>query len=345
MYRFNGMQMSDVAVLPAQAGHYLCLASELQLRVLLWMATAGRQGGCAADCAAALGGRVTEAACEDAFRYWVGEGLMTSDGAAAPAAGTAVPAAIPAVSPVPAAVLPVVSAPGTEERRTPVKRPPAVKPQMTEVVNRQKQNEKFAFLLVEAGSRLGKALSPADQETLLYLYDTAGLPAEVILLCIAYAVQRGKNNMRYIEKTALDWADRDIRTIGEADAYLCRLTQQDKAFETLSGWCDLPPRPTVTQKALAAKWIGEWGVSRDLLLYAVQVCLEKTGKFQYTYIDRVLESWRAEGWDTAEKVKRGKTAKPEAAAAPRTSAGGFDVSQYEAMVRAHTPKYRKKGQT
>lgn len=60
-------------------------------------------------------------------------------------------------------------------------------------------------------------------ETLLYLYDTAGLPAEVILMVIEYAVGAGKYHMRYIEKVALDWADRGIDTIDKAEQHLCPL--------------------------------------------------------------------------------------------------------------------------
>lgn len=63
---------------------------------------------------------------------------------------------------------------------------------MKEVIARQKSSPDFAYLLDTASARLGKAITNGDMETLLYLYDTAGLPAEVILMVIEYAVGRGE---------------------------------------------------------------------------------------------------------------------------------------------------------
>lgn len=354
-YRLNGNYMCDVAVLPAAVASYLRIAGETQLKVLLWAATSGKAGCDAAACAEALGGRVTVSACEDALRFWEAEGLLVAEGEPSPkpTAKAASKAATPPSSAVTEAVpLPTASyrapAPSTAPVVTPVLRPAAVKPQLAEVIQRQKSSRDFALLLNEASLRLGKALSPADQETLLYLFDTAGLPAEVILMVVVYAKSNGKGNMRYIEKTALDWADRDIRTVAAADAFLCALSRREDAYARLAEMLSLPPRPTASNKELAAKWLLEWQVSEELLSLAAETCLEKIGKFQYSYIDRVLESWRAEGWDTPQKVKAGKKrggAKPDEKKSVSSRAGGFDVEKYEEMVRSHTPKYRKKGQT
>ena len=95
-------------------------------------------------------------------------------------------------------------------------------------------------------------------ETLLYLYDTAGLPAEVILMVIEYAVDGGKYHMRYIEKVALDWADRGIDTIDKAEQYLCRLDRRRQA------WGDLQ-RP-LRHQAVAHPGPGGRGGDMDLRL-------------------------------------------------------------------------------
>lgn len=97
------------------------------------------------------------------------------------------------------------------------------------MLKRQKESEEFAYLLDTASARLGRPISHGDMETLLYLYDTAGLPIEVILMVLAYAVAAGKLNMRYVEKVALDWADQGIDTIAAAEQHLLRLERRDQA--------------------------------------------------------------------------------------------------------------------
>ena len=116
------------------------------------------------------------------------------------------------------------------------RRPAAVKPQMQDVVRRQKDDAEFAYLLETASARLGRAITNGDMETLLYLYETAGLPAEVILMVIVYTVSMGKGHMRYIEKTALSWADNGIDTIDKAEQYLCRLDRRDQAWACSKRW-------------------------------------------------------------------------------------------------------------
>ncbi len=343
-YVWNSDYMWDTVTLPAAVGRYLKLASPLQLQVLLWMATAGRGQGDAKACAAALGGRVSEGDCADALRYWVSEGILQpqeSSGAAEPADRSRRPVLTAALASRGPANLTLVSPSVAPQPRPVVPRPAAVKPQMGEVLERRQQSAEFSYLLEAASSRLGKPLSPGNMETLLYLYDSAGLPAEVILMVIAYAVGAGKGNMRYIEKTALDWAERGIDTIAAADEYLCRLARLDRAWAQVAEWFDLEDsRPTLGQKENAEKWLYQWQLPEGLIRLAYEQCLDKTGKFQSNYIDRVLEGWRLDGLDSPEKVLAQQ--KPKKAPSPAKE-GGFDVNAFEQMVRAYTPKYRKRG--
>lgn len=341
-YIWNSDYMWDTVTLPAAVGRYLKLASPLQLQVLLWMATSGRGQGDAKACAAALGGRVSEGDCADALRYWVAEGLLQATESAGEKAIPVRSGSRPAVAPPVKGPTNLTLLSSTPAARPLVPRPAAVKPQMGEVLERRQQSAEFSYLLEAASSRLGKPLSPGNMETLLYLYDTAGLPAEVILMVIAYAVGAGKGNMRYIEKTALDWAEKGIDTIAAADEYLCRLARLDRAWAQVAEWFDLQDsRPTLGQKENAEKWLYQWQLPEGLIRLAYDQCLDKTGKFQSNYIDRVLESWKQDGLDSAEKVLAQQ--KPSKKAASPAKEGGFDVNAFEQMVRAYTPKYRKRG--
>lgn len=340
-YTWNGDYMWDAATLPAAVGRYLKLAGSTQLLVLLWMATIGRGRGDAETCAADLGGRVSVEDCADALRFWEQEGLVVRAKGAqkemssekAEAAADKLPAVTPILHKTVAAV-----APKTADKPAPAKKTAAP-------VSQRSRDAEFRFLLESAEMRLGKPLSHADQNRLLDLYDTAELPVEVILMAVAYAVKMDKPKLSYIQAVVRSWEEQGITTVDAADKHLCYLERTEQAWVQLEQWLDLSAvRPTVLQKTLAEKWLNEWSVSRELMLAAYERCVEKTGKFQASYIDRVLESWRQDGLTTPDKVNAAaKSRRSAPTTATPAQTGGLNLDQYAAMVQTHTPKYRKKG--
>ena len=311
-YQWEPSMFGRMVALPATvAEQQLKLAGAVQLKTLLWFATNGGTFDANA-CAAAVG--YSAADCLDAMQYWVACGVLRD---------------------VEASAMPTVSAPPVP---APMARPRAVKPQMKEVIAAQKAVPGFSYLLDTVSARLGKPLTHGDMETLLYLTDTAGLPAEVVLMVVEYAVQTEHYSMRYIEKTALDWADKEITTIAAAEEHLCRLERCREALLKVQTVCALPkPLPaSAVNMACAEKWVFLWSVTDDLLRLAYAVCAEKTGTFQVKYIDRVLENWHAQGIVTAEQAAA-LTAVPIAAVKPTESS-----SEYEQMVENYIPVYKSK---
>ena len=319
-YFWNAALMRRVFAVPEEVvDRHLRLAGTIQWKVLLWLS---RNGGAfeAAACAKATGER--ESDCRDALQYWIAAGVLESDGApvASAPAPTPTPVEVPAVQPAP----------------KPTARPKVTKPQMTEVIRRQKKDEEFGGLLVEVGARMGRPLSNGDAETMLYLYDTVGLPAAVILMVVGYAAQTERLNMRYIEKVALDWVDRGIQTMEAAEEHLCYLERCEQAVLRVQAVCQLAkPLTGAAVLRAAEKWICQWHITDEVLAEAYAVCLEKTGKFETRYLDRVLENWHSQGADTPDKVAEltGKKPKKQPTAAN---------TEYENMIEQYVPVYKKK---
>ena len=313
---------AEVMALPAAvADSQLCMASKLQFKVLLWFA---RHSGGPVDmqaCAKAINEDPKE--CEDAFRYWIRCGILCEREPASDGAVKAAPAVSAEAAPAPT---------GYTENPPPAAvnpRPAAVKPQLDEVVKRQKNSPKFAELLDTVSARLGRPLSGGDMETLLYLFDTCGLPAEVIIMIVGWAVSHDKNNLRYIEKMALDWCDRGITTIHAAEAQLCLMERRQKAVEQLEAALDIAlPRPTAVQAGAADRWFYEWNCSPSLLREAYARTLEKTGKFQTGYMDRILEGWHRDGITDPGQLDGG--AKP-------AQSSSLDTGGYEDMLKNYVP--------
>lgn len=314
-YVWNASLMRHVFVMPEDiADRHLRLASLVQLKVLLWLSR--HDGAFDADmCAEAIGEIVPD--CRDALQYWVAAGVLQATGDGQPE------------------TVVVPEAPSAQ----PAKKPPlpkVIKPQMTDVIRRQKKDEEFGGLLTEVGARMGRPLSNGDAETLLYLYETVGVPAAVLLMVVGYAAQVERINMRYIEKVALDWADRGILTIAAAEEHLCYMERCEQAVRHVQTVCQLQkPLTSAAAMRAAEKWICQWRLADEVLLQAYEICLGKTGKFETPYMDRVLENWHSQGVDTAEKVAALSGKKPAKAATAENT-------EYEEMIGQYRPVYKKK---
>ena len=337
-YRWNSDCLNSILALPsAVVDSHIRLAGSAQLKVLLWLARRGDGAFDAAACGQAIG--LSAADCSDALQYWLESGVLERSGEEPRKASPAVSAASPA--PTPPSPVPTSPKPAA-----PVARPQAVKPQMREVIARQKESPEFDYLLQTASARLGRPISHGDMETLLYLYETAGLPAEVILMIIVYAVQMDKGNMRYIERMALDWADRGINTIAAAEEHLCRQERRRNAWERLAALLGLSQRPTSAQLDAAEQWLCEWQMDEGLIRMAFDQCMERTGKFQSNYMARILEHWRLDGVKTPEQAEAARAPRPPQKAAGRplpSEQGGtsLDLDEYGEMIQHYRPIYRK----
>lgn len=314
-YCWNASALRGVFALPnAVADTCLSLATAEQLRVLLWFSRHQPQWD-AAVCATQVGLSPDE--CEGCLRFWIDKGILAPVNAPAPVAA---------------------------DISQPQARPAAVKPTIKEVLQYQKQHAEFSTLVEAASARLGKAIGHGDTATLLYLHDTVGLPMEVILMEIAYAVSIGKGNMRYVEKLALDWCDRDIASISAVDEHIRYLEACRQAGETVEKLLGADRPLGTTQQQMAEKWLLQWQFSDAMLLKAADITREKIAKMTpsfYSYMDKILERWFAEGIDRPDKIPADKPAKKKGVAATNPEQSGLHLEEFEKDLLRYRPKFNK----
>lgn len=336
-YTWNSQAAFDMAALPRAAAGHIKLASALQLRVLLWLCCVGQGRFDASSCAVACG--ASGEACEEALRYWAAQGVVTLEGEPAKA-----PISVP--QPTPAPLEAVIAEPVAVEPLVAPAPAATAYPPRAQVLEVCASDERFAFLLETAGTKLGKTLSPADMSVYLYLYRELALPPEVILMIIGYAVKNGKARLSYIEKTALNWAQDGITTIAAADEHLCRLERRHQAWEQVASWGVEQARPTVKMKEIARRWLDEWHLSKEVFDVVFAYVNEAKGQFKMEYADRIFERLHAEGVTTVDGAKQALEPKPKqkpkkpSGARMKTAkdrAPSFDIGQYEELALRHRP--------
>ena len=321
----------------------LKLAGSVQLKVLLWVLRHAGEPFEAQDIASALG--IDRADVGDAMLYWRENGLIAADGETlAPSAPetretevSKPPAAEPAA---PAAPQPAIVKKAAEQPRRLLSRPQ--KPDSEFVAKRMAESQEVACLMQSAQQIFGRLLSGGDLATLLLIHDDFGLPCDVIAMLIQYAVKAGKSNMRYIEKAAIEWADNDINTHEKAEERLNLLAENQKAWHVVEQAIGMPRRtPSRKEEELAPVWVNRWKFGPDMIREAYDRTVDGTGKYQPSYMNKILERWHDSGITTSKQAADEEASRSETM---RIKKGGekqsgeqtdgkrtysFDIDEYE----------------
>ncbi len=157
---------------------------------------------------------------------------------------------------------------------------------------------------------LGKLLNENDINTLFSLYDYIGLPADVLEILLRYCAEDGKTNMKYIEKTALSWADEQIFTPQAAQKKVDDLVKAKQLEGKIRSALGLGERNLTTkEKGFIESWTNSFGYGIDEIVYAYEQSADNTGKISFPYMNRVLETAHKKGYKTVEEMA--KAPKPQ----------------------------------
>ncbi len=300
-YHINLGAWKSVFAVPSElVDKHLKLAGAAQLKVILWVLRNADKGFTVEEIANALNMQAADV--RDCMQYWTETGMIAVlDGAIQPppllteSREEAVPASPPPVQqePKPKAVL---------------SRPE--KPDMKYIAQRMSEDQNIAFLMQSADEIFGRITSPNDRATLMLIYEHYGLPIEVIIMLMQYAAEIGKCHMRYIEKVAIEWSDREINTLELADQQIKYLTSGRNAARIVQRTIGQEEHsPTEQEIAFAEMWVNQWRFTTDMIRKAYETCVDAKGKYIAKYTNSILERWHRSGIATPEQVKAEKQAK------------------------------------
>lgn len=186
----------------------------------------------------------------------------------------------------------------------------SMRPDPKFVAERINGSNEIKFLMQEAQVVLSRPISNSDAATLLMFHDVDGLPIDVILMLLQYAVSVGKCNMRYIEKVAMAWSEEEINTIEKAEEKIKCLEKSRISWRKVQKILGLDGRaPTQKEIEASNRWVNEWKFSEDLIKEAYDRCVNLKGKYILNYIDSILKRWKETGIFTLEQANNEKNNK------------------------------------
>lgn len=294
------------AVPNAVVDHFIRLASETQLKVLLYLLRNPEQTSKTETIAEFF--RITEEQAEDAVQFWVQANILQLPGNSAeiplmsgmdfmqsPAITACTPAAPPKT--------PALPSPKPEIQRSSKE----LKLDPSEIAAELEKSQALKDLFTCAESACGKLLNHMEQRSLIWIHSYLGIPNEVILLLMEYCISIGKNSIAYLEAIAIHWYEQDITTMEEAEAEIQHMTESHTFTSEIRRMFQMNRKPTKNQQNFIDIWQNA-GYSMQLIEVAYELTIEQIEKLNFKYINRILENWASQGITTVEQVERLRTA-------------------------------------
>lgn len=272
------------------------LASVLQLKVLLYMLRHSEENLTGEDVAIALS--LDKADAEDAMIFWQERGLLIkSDEAAKPLLHieTTTDVTIKKTAEEP------------EQLQKKVSDIPLSRPSHEQIAVRLQECKEFSALFAEAQATLGKTIGYDGQSVLIMMHDSYGLPFEVILMAVEYSVSQKKTGFSSIAKLGKLWSEQGIDTLEGAVEYIEEHNAVNETWNKLRSLTDITNRtPTSKQRGYLVAWVKEYGYDENIIYYAYEESVDRTGKMSMPYMDKIIRNWYEKGVKTPMDIQREK---------------------------------------
>lgn len=158
---------------------------------------------------------------------------------------------------------------------------------------------KWAMHIVEI--YLDRPLKPMDLQLILYLYEELHFSPELIMYLYEYCVSKGKKNTSYIEAVALTWAENGIDTEEKAKE---ATTIYNDHFNAVNKAFGLNRSPGQIERQYITKWVEVFGFSDEIITEACNRTILRTGKPDFKYTDKILETWYKKNVKTFSDIAR-----------------------------------------
>lgn len=274
------------------------VATESEIKVILYLFRHFSDGIDLDACANCLGYTVKEV--ENSLVFWINNGVISKE---------------------------IVDIPQNSSEKAITKNE---KPNRLDVAKRGVEDKNFALILHEAQMKFSRSLKSNESTTLLYIYEDLGLDISVILYLLQYALNENKLNIRFIEKTAVNWVNSDVKTVNDAEKIVVKELNQNLAWKRVEKAFGIEHRkPSKKEIDYSLLWLEEWKLTDEYLVLAYNVCVDNKSKFIFSYCAKIIENWRELGFTTVEAVNEylDKNKPVE-----ENNYAGYDISLYEQML-------------
>lgn len=165
------------------------------------------------------------------------------------------------------------------------------------------KNASTAELIDTCENMIGKIFTTAETQIVIGLLDHLALSEDYIMLLFAHAVKIDKKNLRYIEKMAIDFVDRNITKYSELEAELASAEAVESSIHHVRRLFGIGARAlTAKEKSMVRDWCVTWGFTDEMIAKAYEITANATGDASLSYANAILENWHNADLKTMEEI-------------------------------------------
>ncbi|HBE08961.1 MAG: DnaD domain protein [Eubacterium sp.] len=156
-------------------------------------------------------------------------------------------------------------------------------------------DENFKDLKSQAEAYFARALTPADINMMIYIYDDLHFKKELFEYLLEYCATIGKTNSKYVEKVAINWYELGFTERQEAVDYTDTFNSlYRRIFKELGITGRTVPTPA--EMEFIKKWKKEFGYDEEIIGEACRrAILSRPNSATFAYVNGILESWFKDG--------------------------------------------------
>lgn len=198
-----------------------------------------------------------------------------------------------------------------------------------EIADFKLRDKGFAAVAAEAERVMSKMLTISDLRMIMKLYHYFGLSAECMFLLLGYTAERcadigRRMTIASLRRESERWISMGIDSPERADAYI---KSEKKILSLAADIKKTIGKSTYTadERARLRRW-AEYGCDPEVVKIAMDISKKRIFEIKLSYMDKIIESWKARGLNTAREIEkyeeRQKTAFDRRAAAAARKNGG-----------------------
>ena len=163
------------------------------------------------------------------------------------------------------------------------------------------KRENVSELLFVAQQYFGRTLNPSEIKTILFFVDELHFSDDLIDHLLQYCVDRGKKDFKYVEKVAINWAEKGITTWEQAKE---TIGKYDKNTYVIMNELGKNGSPTRKEMEYVNRWTKEYLFPMDVILEACERTVIATDSHRFEYAEGILRNWKERGVNTISDVDR-----------------------------------------
>lgn len=168
-------------------------------------------------------------------------------------------------------------------------------------IKRMKEREDIKQLLYIVEKYIGKPLTGHEVNIVLHMHESLGFATELIEYLVEYCVTNNHISLRYMEKVAMAWHDRGVKTIGDARSTAAIRSQGALVVSKTFGISDRNITPV--EMEFINRWYDEYGFDKEIVAEACKRTIMTMSKPNFSYTDGILKKWKTAQVHTLSDLK------------------------------------------